>query len=415
MMSKTRWALAAAIAVALVGARFVLGHAASAPAPATAAPEVTTAQVLMRPLRSSADFTGRLQAVDTVQVRPRVGGYVESVHFKEGALVKKDQLLFQIDPRPYKAEVDRLAAGLAQAKAELALAEANAARGRRLLDQRAISREEADRLQTAAESARAQVASTAASLQAARLNLDFTQVRAPIDGRVSNAQVTPGNLVSSADVLTSVVSVDPVYVYFDVDEQNYLKLLAGGAAPAKGGSLDAAVAMGLADEDGYPHRGRLDFVDNQLRAGSGTIRLRAVFENQDGHYTPGMFARLQLESGAAHPTVLIDDRAVGTDLGNQFVYAVGKDGTAEYRKVTTGPLFHGLRTVTSGLAAGDVIVVNGLQRVRPGVQVAAQKVAMDARLDDRDRALVRGTGSDDATDTRVAARGRARGGDRDNG
>lgn len=414
MMSKTRWALAAAIAVALVGAKFVLGHAASAPAPAAAAPEVTTAQVMVRPLRSSADFTGRLQAVDTVQVRPRVGGYVESVHFKEGALVKKDQLLFQIDPRPYKAEVDRLAAGLAQARAELALAETNAARGRRLLDLRAISREEADRLQTAAESARAQVASTAASLQAARLNLDFTQVRAPIDGRVSNAQVTPGNLVSSADVLTSVVSVDPVYVYFDVDEQNYLKLLAGGAAPAKGGSLDAAVAMGLADEDGYPHRGRLDFVDNQLRAGSGTIRLRAVFDNQDGRYTPGMFARLQLQSGAVRPTVLIDDRAVGTDLGNQFVYAVGKDGTAEYRKVTTGPLFHGLRTVTAGLAAGDVIVVNGLQRVRPGVQVAAQKVAMDARLDDRDRALVRGTGTDDA-DTRVAARGRSRGGDRDNG
>lgn len=414
-MSKTRWALAAAIAVALVGAKFVLGHAASAPAPVAAAPEVTTAQVLVRPLRSSADFTGRLQAVDTVQVRPRVGGYVESVHFKEGALVKKDQLLFQIDPRPYKAEVDRLAASLAQAKAELALAEANAARGRRLLDQRAISREEADRLETAAESARAQVASTAASLQAARLNLDFTQVRAPIDGRVSNAQVTPGNLVSSADVLTSVVSVDPVYVYFDVDEQNYLKLLAGGAAPAKGGSLDAAVAMGLADENGYPHRGRLDFVDNQLRAGSGTIRLRAVFDNQDSRYTPGMFARLQLESGAARPTVLIDDRAVGTDLGNQFVYAVGKDGTVEYRKVTTGPLFHGLRTVTAGLAAGDVIVVNGLQRVRPGVQVAAQKVAMDARLDDRDRALVRGGGKDDAADTRVAARGRSHGGDRDNG
>ncbi|MBB3226566.1 RND family efflux transporter MFP subunit [Luteibacter sp. Sphag1AF] len=366
----------AALAVAIGSALWLTGgppptHAAE-PMPA---PEVTVAQVLLRTVDDSNTFTGRIQAVDTIQIRPRVGGYVDTVHFREGAMVKKGQLLFTIDPRPFRAETDRLAANLSQARSELALAEANAARGAKLVEQHAVSREEADRLNTAAASARAQVASTGAALDAARLNLNFTEVRAPIDGRVSNAVVTPGNLVTSADVLTSVVSVDPMYVYFDVDEQTFLKLdrlrRQNGRAPE--------VAMGLADEDGYPHAGKIDFIDNQLRTGAGTIRLRAVFPNADSAYTPGLFARVELRSGERQPRALIDDRAVGTDLGNKFVYTVGKDRKIEYRRVTTGALVDGLRVVDNGLTAEDVVVVNGLQHVRPGVEVNAKRVAMATR------------------------------------
>jgi membrane fusion protein, multidrug efflux system len=365
-------ALAVAIASALVlGAGGSPTHAAE-PAAAKPAPEVTVAQVLLRPVSDANAFTGRIQAVDTIQIKPRVSGYVDSVHFREGAVVKKGDLLFTIDPRPYRAEADRLAANLAQARAEAKNADANAARGSKLVQQHAVSQEEADRLDTAAASAKAQVASVQAALDNARLNLSFTEVRAPVDGKVSNAQITAGNLVTPTDTLTSVVTVDPMYVYFDVDEQTFLKLdrlrRANGHAPD--------VEMGLADEQGYPHIGKIDFVDNQIRAGAGTIRLRAVFPNTDGAYTAGLFARVELRSGNTQPRALIDDKAVGTDLGNKFVYVVGKDKKVEYRRVSTGALVDGLRVVDSGLNAEDVVVVNGLQRVRPGVEVNAKRVAM---------------------------------------
>jgi len=341
--------------------------------------------------------------VNTVQVQPRVGGFVESVHFQEGALVHKGDVLFQLDARPYQAEVDRLAANQAQAKAELSLAETNQRRAEMLLAQHAIAQQEADRLTTTAQSARAQLGAATAALAAARLNLDFTRVSSPIDGRVSNARVTPGNLVSSSDVLTSVVSVNPVYVYFDVDEQTWLKLdhLRADAKQA-GRNARIEAAMGLADEAGYPHAGRLDFVDNQLHAGSGTMRLRAVFDNADGLYTPGLYARVQLQSGQARSRVLVDDRAIGTDLGNQFVYVVDKEHKVQYRKVDTGALFHGLRVIDRGLDAHDVVVVNGLQRVRPGAEVNPQKVAMSYRLDATDKALVERGDVADANDSRTA-------------
>jgi multidrug efflux system membrane fusion protein len=365
-------ALAVAIASALwLSAGSSPIHAAE-PAAAKPAPEVTVAQVLLRPVSDANAFTGRIQAVDTIQIKPRVSGYVDTVHFREGATVKKGDLLFTIDPRPYRAEADRLAANLAQARAEAKNADANAARGSKLVQQHAVSQEEADRLDTAAASAKAQVASVQAALDNARLNLSFTEVRAPVDGKVSNAQITAGNLVTPTDTLTSVVTVDPMYVYFDVDEQTFLKLdrlrRANGHAPD--------VEMGLADETGYPHIGKIDFVDNQIRAGAGTIRLRAVFPNTDGAYTAGLFARVELRSGNTQPRALIDDKAVGTDLGNKFVYVVGKDKKVEYRRVSTGALVDGLRVVDSGLNAEDVVVVNGLQRVRPGVEVNAKRVAM---------------------------------------
>jgi multidrug efflux system membrane fusion protein len=364
-------ALAVAIASAILLSGGSPSHAAE-PAAAKPAPEVTVAQVLLRPVSDTNAFTGRIQAVDTIQIKPRVSGYVDTVHFREGATVKKGDLLFTIDPRPYRAESDRLAANLAQARAEAKNADANAARGSKLVQQHAVSQEEADRLDTAAASAKAQVASVQAALDNARLNLSFTEVRAPVDGKVSNAQITAGNLVSPTDTLTSVVTVDPMYVYFDVDEQTFLKLdrlrRASGHAPD--------VEMGLADEQGYPHIGKIDFVDNQIRAGAGTIRLRAVFPNADGEYTAGLFARVELRSGNTQPRALIDDKAVGTDLGNKFVYVVGKDKKIEYRRVSTGALVDGLRVVDSGLNAEDVVVVNGLQRVRPGVEVNAKRVAM---------------------------------------
>jgi RND family efflux transporter MFP subunit len=367
-------------------------------------PEVTVAPVMVRPVSDSADFTGQLQAVDAVDVRPRVNGYVEEVRFKEGTEVHKGDVLFVIDPRPFQAEVDRLTANVAQAKAQLALAQANADRARRLLAQHAISQEEADSQNTAEQSAKASLAASTAALATAKLNLDWTQVRAPIDGRVSNAHIQAGNLVSSSDVLTSVVSVNPVYAYFDVDEQTWLKIDRLRRDAIKNGRTPRIEAtMGLADEHGYPHEGRIDFVDNQVRPGSGTMRLRAVFDDENGLLTPGLYARMHLQAGQPRQRVLIDDRAVGTDLSNQFVYVVDGQHKVQYRKVDVGPLFHGLRVIDGGLNAGDVVVVNGLQHVRPGAEVNPQQVAMDYRLDAQDKALVDAAETNpDGKDSRTA-------------
>ena len=385
-----RWIFVALAAALAAGSWAVLGRQGASQAQAAPPPPaVTVARTLVRPIGDTAQFTGHLQAVDTVQVHPRVSGYVDGVLFKEGTLVHQGQLLFRIDPRPYQAVVDRLQANLAQARAEAKLAQANAERGGRLVAQHAISREEADRLDTAAASARSQVAATGAALEAARLDRAFTEVRAPIDGRVGRAVITAGNLVTPADVLTSVVSVNPVYAYFDIDEHSYLAL----DRLRRERRDPPTVAMALADEDGFPHAGRIDFVDNQLSTGSGTIRLRAVFDNADGRYTPGLYVRLQLRTGDARPRALIDDRAVGTDLGNKFVYVLGKDRTVAYRKVVTGPLADGLRVIEHGLDADDVVVVNGLQHVRPGMQVNPTRVAMASRSLDPDTSLASGGGS----------------------
>ncbi|MCX7513395.1 efflux RND transporter periplasmic adaptor subunit [Frateuria sp. STR12] len=389
---KKRWILLSAAVAVAVGSWALLGgpgdsHAQEAGTPPP--PAVTVAQTLVRPVSDTDAFTGRLQAVDTVRVHPRVSGYVTAVHFKEGARVRKGELLFTIDPRPYQAEVDRLAATLDQARAEQKLAASNAERAHKLLAKHAISTQEADRLATAAASARAHAAATDAALDAAQLDRGFTEVRAPIDGRVSNARITAGNLVTPADVLTSVVSVDPMYAYFTIDEHAFLKLdtlrRQRGTAPR--------VAMGLVDEQGYPHEGRIDFVDNQLDAGSGTIRLRAVFDNDEGRYTPGLYVRLELRTPSTKPRALIDERAVGTDLGNKFVYVLDKDRKVEYRKVTLGPLVDGLRVVKTGLTARDVVVVNGLQHVRPGMEVNPTLVAMDSRSLDADNRLAGAGGS----------------------
>jgi len=371
-LSLTLSALAAGLVSALLSG---CGHSlAATKAASPPAPEVTVAQVIAKPLHQWTELTGTLQAVDTVQVRARVSGYVDAVRFVEGARVAKGAVLFQIDPRPFALEVDRLNAELNRAQSKLDYANAGRARAERLIAQNAIAREEYEQLTSAATEAAADVGSIRAQVSAARLNLDFTQVRSPIDGHVSRALITAGNLVSSADVLTTVVSDDPVYAYFDTDEASYLKFarLAGGAAHGR------AVFLGLVGEQGYPHEGRLDFLDNQVDPHSGTIRARAVFDNQDGRFTPGLFARIRLVAHDSYDAVLIDDRAIGTDLGKKYVLVLKPDGSLEYRLVELGQNVEGLRVVQSGLLASDVIVINGLQHVAPGVHVQAKFVQMDA-------------------------------------
>jgi multidrug efflux system membrane fusion protein len=339
-------------------------------------PEVTVAQVIHRPLREWQEFSGRLQAVSSVEVRPRVNGFIDKVSFQDGARVRKGQLLFQIDPRPFQAEVDRLVAERSRSVADLELARANRARAERLISAHAISREEFEKLGAAETSAAGALGSVDASLAAARLSREFTEVRAPIDGHVSRALITAGNLVSSASLLTTLVSDDPVYVYFDADEQTFLRYRKAQHAAHKAGADDAGVFIGLADEDGYPHAAQLDFVDNQVDGTTGTIRARAALGNPDGRYTPGLFARVRLVGGEDRDSVLVEDRAIGTDLSKKFVLTLGGENKVEYRLVELGPEINGLRVVTSGLAPGELIVVNGLQHVRPGQTVAPTRVAM---------------------------------------
>lgn len=345
-------------------------------------PQVTVASVIERTVTEWDEFTGRLQAVDSVEVRPRVSGLVAAVRFDEGAMVHRGDLLFQIDARPFQAEVDRLRAELARAKATARRGDSELQRAERLRTENAISREEHDRRAAFAQESAAQTAAVEAALRSAELNLEFTQVTSPIDGRVGRAIVTEGNLVSSgpgeATLLTTVVSLDPVHAYFDADEQIFLKYSGAGA----GGRLPAfaqapvgrkpdttAVRMALSSDDGFPRVGHLDFVDNQLDGTRGTIRGRAVFRNADGQLTPGLFVRLRLAGTAAYPGLLVQDRAIGTDLDKKFVYVVGPKNDVQYRAVTLGPIVDGLRVVRSGLEAGESVIVNGLQRVRPGAQV----------------------------------------------
>jgi membrane fusion protein, multidrug efflux system len=352
-----------------------------APAPA----EVSVAEVICKQLGDSDEFTGRLEAVNAVEVRPRVSGYLQSVHFKEGAIVHQGDLLFQIDPRPFQAEVDRLKGDLSQAKAQLSRAQSDFQRAERLHNNDGMSAEEYDRRAAVRSEAEARIASTEAALRGAELNLGFTRVIAPITGRVGRAGITEGNLVEggAAQVkpLTTLVSLDPIYVYFDVDEQTYLKY--ARVTQSHGTSshdLRSAAQLGLADEDGFPHVGQVSFVDNQVSSSTGTIRLRATFPNKNLALTPGLFARIRLQGGGAHSACLARDEAVVTDLNQKYVFVLGKNNTLEYRPVKLGPMTEGLRVVRDGLRNGDVIVVNGLQRVRPGAAVNPKKVPMAGQI-----------------------------------
>lgn len=344
-------------------------------------PQVPVAEVVARQVTEWDEFTGHLEAVNTVAVRPRVSGYVSAVRFDEGAIVRRGDVLFRIDPRPFQAEVDRLRAELARAQATVARARSELARAERLAAQHAMSREEHDRRNAFAQESAALVEATAAALRAAELDLEFTRVISPIDGRVGRAVVTPGNLVSSgpgeATLMTTVVSLDPIYATFDADEATFLRYSELARAGHRAGTrAGVPVRIALASDEGFPREGRLDFLDNQVDPATGTIRARAVLRNPDLELTPGLFVRVQLQGRAAYDGLLIQDRAVATDLDKRYVLVVDGQQTIEYREVTLGPIVDGLRIVRDGLSPGERVVVSGLQRVRPGMAVSPLAVAM---------------------------------------
>lgn len=368
------------------------GSSAGAPS-ASPPPEVSVAEVLQKRVKDWDEFTGRLQAVEAVEIRPRVSGYIDQVSFTEGKVVKRGDLLFVIDPRPYKADYDRTAADVKRFKTSLDLAQIEQKRVQRLKESGAVSQEEVDERVSSVAQMEANVAGAQAALESAALNMSFTRVTSPIDGRVSRAEVTRGNLVTGGSnggtFLTSVVSIDPVYLYFEGDEATYLRYVQMARAGERPSSRDAPnpVRVGLANEEGFPHVGTMDFVDNQVNSQTGTIRARAVLQNKDGLYIPGLFARVQLLGSSEYTAVLIDDRAVNTDQSQKYVLLLASGNKIEYRRVKLGRVIDGLRIVREGLEPGEVIVVNGAQRVHPGIVVSPQTVAMlgDMTVSDQQR------------------------------
>jgi len=372
----------AAIAVTVLTAgvlQYRTPHAANAEGPPPATP-VAVATVVEADVATWDEFSGRLEAVERVDVRSRVAGAVQSVHFHEGALVKSGDLLISIDPAPYAAEVDRAEAQVVAAKARFAYAKSELERSQRLSDENAIAKRELDERVNARQEAEANVRAAEAALQSARLNLGYTQVRAPVAGRVGRLEVTVGNLVPAgpgAPVLTTLVSVSPIYASFDADEQAVLRALDEIGGTTNRGKLETIpVMMGTSAGADASIKGRLQLVDNQVNAKSGTVRVRAVFDNVDGRLIPGQFAQLKLGRAKATPAILINERAVGTDQSKRFVLVVGDDNKAAYREVALGSSVDGLRIVTAGLKPNERIVVNGLQRVRPGATVQPQPANM---------------------------------------
>jgi multidrug efflux system membrane fusion protein len=352
------------------------GQAGATPAnaAANAAPAVSVdvAEVAQRAVTEWQQYSGRLEAVERVEIHPQVSGILTAVHFKDGSLVKKGELLFTIDPRPFAAEVARAQAQLAAMEARVAYTASDVARGERLLAENAIARRDFDEKQNAAREARANMQAARAALTVAQLNLEYTSIKAPISGRVSRAEVTVGNLVAPGNgpALTSLVSADRLYAAFDVDEQSYLKVVSGSQG------RDLPIHLGLADDDAYPLSGRLSSVDNRLDSSSGTIRLRALVDNPDGRLVPGLYARIRLGAEKQHEALLIDEKAVGTDQAKRFVLVVDAANRTAYREIRLGSVQDGQRVVERGLEAGERIVVNGLQRVRPGDPVTPNIVPM---------------------------------------
>ncbi|GJD48629.1 Efflux pump periplasmic linker BepF [Methylobacterium crusticola] len=383
-------ALVAGAAYQLAPSWLVRGpEAAAAPAPAEPAVPVTVAAVAPREVVLWDEFSGRLEAVDRIDVRARVGGAIQATLFSEGELVRAGDVLVTIDPAPYRAEVQRLEAQVAGAEARLALTTSDLERGQRLWDQRIVTARDLDVRANAFKEAKASLDASRAALEAARLSLGYTEVRAAVSGRVGRREVTAGNLVAvgaGAPVLTTLVSVDPVYASFDADEGVVLRALASVAEPSGArGRLDR-IPVEVTTADGARSQGHLQFIDNKVDARSGTVRVRAVLPNRDGHLIPGQFARMRLGQARPDRLLLVDERAVGTDQDKKFVLMVGADDRAEFRAVTLGRAVDGLRVVTSGLEGGERIVVNGLQRVRPGTLVRAEAAEMGARPAPQDAA-----------------------------
>ena len=358
------------------------GKAAAPPAGAPMAPQVPVAEVITRTVAPSAEYTGFLAAPKTVELRSRVGGAVDAVSVPEGSLVRKGQLLFQIDPRPFQVALDTAVAQLRQAEVLASQAQADFDRAERLVATGAVARKTYDDAASARNARQAQVQAAKAAVAAAQLDLSNARVTAPIAGRVDRVLVTEGNLVSgggagAATLLTTIVSIDPLHVYFDIDEATYLNVVSRSRPAAGAGSkASLPVQVGLTTDKGFPHKGALDFVGNTIDRSTGTIRARAVVPNPDGRMAPGMFARAKLSTGAAREAVLIDDQAVGTDQGRNYVLVVGENNQAQYRPIELGPVVDGLRVINGGLQAGEKIIIKGL--VRPGMAVTPRMVPMQA-------------------------------------
>lgn len=378
-----RWALWGAgmgVAAAVAGAAFYLelprgAQATEAAGPAAMPPvPVTVAAVEPRDITSWQEFSGRLEAIDRVEVRPRVAGAIQSVQFREGALVKQGDLLVTIDPATYQAAVAQAQAQVGAAKARLNLTKVEVDRGQKLFENKTISQSDMDTRASNYAEADANVKAAQATLQTAQLNLDYTQVRAPISGRVGKIAVTVGNLVaagSSSPALTTLVSVDPVYASFNASEQTVTQALAelpvtNGAAPPV---EQIPVQIGTANDNGTPVNGKLQLIDNEVDTASGTIAVRAVFDNPGGRLIPGQFVRVRMGQPKAESKLLVSERAIGTDQDKKFVFVVGADNKVEYRPISLGDTSDGMRIVNSGLNAGDRVIINGLQRVRPGAVV----------------------------------------------
>ncbi|MEA1020249.1 efflux RND transporter periplasmic adaptor subunit [Enterobacter asburiae] len=367
------------LSVLLVGCDNSVAQNAAPPAPA-----VSAADVVVKSISQWDSFNGRIEAVESVQLRPRVSGYIDKVNYTDGQEVKKGEVLFTIDDRTYRAALEQAQANLARAKTQASLAQSEANRTDKLVNTNVVSREEWEQRRSAATQAQADIRAAQAAVDAAQLNLDFTKVTAPIYGRASRALITSGNLVTAGDtasVLTTLVSQKTVYVYFDVDESTYLHYqnLARSGQGASSNHTALPVEIGLTGEEGYPHQGKVDFLDNQLTPSTGTIRMRALLDNAQRQFTPGLFARVRLPGSAEFKATLIDDKAVLTDQDRKYVYIVDKEGKAQRRDITPGRLADGLRIVRQGLNPGDKVIVDGLQKVfMPGMPVNAKTVAMTA-------------------------------------
>lgn len=363
-------AMLIALAIAFLQACGRPADAQGGPPPAM---PVSVAPAVQRAVTDLETFSGRLEAAEFVELRPRVGGTIEKVHFTDGASVAAGALLFTIDPRPFEAEVARAESQLVAAKSRAELAQTELTRAQKLLESRAVSRQEFDQLSAGARTSEADIKAAEAALRVARLNLAYTAVRAPIAGRLSRANVTAGNLVNEQVVLTTIAATNRVHAYFDGSEQTFLRVKAAGNAKP-------VVRMGLANESGYPHQGTLDFVDNRLNPQTGAIRLRASFDNRDGRFVPGLAARLTMTTSAPYQATLVPERAIGTDQNRKTVVVVGADGQPQFRVVQLGPLQDGMRVVLGdAVKPGENVVVEGLQRIMPGVPVQPQLLKVDEK------------------------------------
>jgi multidrug efflux system membrane fusion protein len=368
----------------LVAAQLLAGcdgnpAASSAPPP----PPVTVARPLQKTITEWDEYTGRFTALETVEVRARVSGFIDTIHFNEGQMIKQGDLLFVIDPRPYRLAVEQAKADVERAKAKLEIASLDVQRGTPLARTQALTERELDTRKSTERDAAGQVASAEAAVKQAELNLEWTEVRAPIGGRISDRRVDAGNLITGgptgATLLTVIVSIDPIHFIFDGSEADFLRYVRLAATGGRPSSRDVQnpVSVRLADESDFKHPGRMDFVDNVLNPRTGTIRGRAVFDNKDGFLTPGFFGRLRL-FGGEHEALLVPDGAVASDQSSKIVFTVAEDGTVGTKLIELGPMVDGLRVIRSGLAPTDRIVIDGLQRARPGQKVTAQDGKIEA-------------------------------------